>query len=105
MLLVPHREGGKAETVLPSEYQMILAVVRQAGAPVATRAVGEALGLVTGVWGKLEPLRGNRPSSPSGAGCASCPTAASPCACDQHCRPTDATWGGSWRNCGAPDAR
>jgi len=58
VLLVPHREGGMAETALPPEYQRILAVVRQAGAPVATRAVGETLGLDTGVQGKLEPLRG-----------------------------------------------
>ncbi|MCX5317633.1 hypothetical protein [Streptomyces sp. NBC_00154] len=57
VLLVPHREGGVDEAVLP-EYQRILAAVRQAGAPVATRAVGETLGLDTGVRGKLEPLRG-----------------------------------------------
>ncbi|WP_326608097.1 hypothetical protein [Streptomyces sp. NBC_01800] len=58
VLLVPHREGGVDEAVLPPEYQRILAAVRQAGAPVATRAVGETLGLDTGVRGKLEPLRG-----------------------------------------------
>ena len=58
VLLVPHREAGMAETALPPEYQHILAVVRQAGAPVATRTVGEALGLDTGVRGRLEPLRG-----------------------------------------------
>ncbi|TKA00974.1 hypothetical protein [Actinacidiphila oryziradicis] len=46
------------QTVLPPEYQKILAVVRQAGAPVATRAVGEALGLEVGVRGRLELLRG-----------------------------------------------
>ena len=58
VLLVPHREAGMAESVLPPEYQRIWAAVRQAGAPVATRAVGEELGLDTGVRGKLEPLRG-----------------------------------------------
>lgn len=58
VLLVPHREGGMAETALPPEYQRILAVVRRAGAPVATRAVGVALGLDTSVRGKLEPPRG-----------------------------------------------
>jgi hypothetical protein len=42
VLLVPHREGDMAETILPPEYQKILAVVRQAGAPVATRAVPPA---------------------------------------------------------------
>ncbi|MEU3283374.1 hypothetical protein ABZ698_41520, partial [Streptomyces antibioticus] len=44
--LVPHREAGMAESVLPPEYQRIWAAVRQAGAPVATRAVGEELGLI-----------------------------------------------------------
>ncbi|QPA02573.1 hypothetical protein EQK42_05660 [Streptomyces albidoflavus] len=58
VLLVPHREGGVDEAVLPPEYQRFLAAVRQAGAPVATRAVGETLGLDTGVRGKLEPPRG-----------------------------------------------
>ncbi|MFE7243818.1 hypothetical protein [Streptomyces sp. NPDC057580] len=58
VLLVPHREGGVDEAVLPPEYQRILAAVRQAGAPVVTRAVGETLGLDIGVRGKLEPLRG-----------------------------------------------
>lgn len=37
VLLVPHREGGVDEAVLPPECQRILAAVRQAGAPVATR--------------------------------------------------------------------
>ena len=40
------------------KQERILAAVRQAGAPVATRAVGETLGLDIGVRGKLEPLRG-----------------------------------------------
>lgn len=58
VLLVPHRERGVAETALPGDYQKILALVRQAGGPVMTREVGAALGLETGVRGKLEPLRG-----------------------------------------------
>ncbi|MFE7709148.1 hypothetical protein ACFU6I_25870 [Streptomyces sp. NPDC057486] len=58
VLLVPHREGGVDEAVLPPEYQRILAAVRQARAPVVTRAVGKTLGLDIGVRGKLEPLRG-----------------------------------------------
>ncbi|MEV6246729.1 hypothetical protein AB0M38_11050 [Streptomyces sp. NPDC051742] len=37
VLLVQHREGGVDEAVLPPEYQRILAAVRQAGAPLATR--------------------------------------------------------------------
>ncbi|MFD4759790.1 hypothetical protein ACFWOJ_13110 [Streptomyces sp. NPDC058439] len=32
--------------------------MRQAAGPVMTRQIGEALGLDTGVRGKLEPLRG-----------------------------------------------
>lgn len=43
---------------MPPEYQRILAAVRQAAGPVATRQSGEVLGLDTGVRGKLEPLRG-----------------------------------------------
>lgn len=58
VLLVPHRGPGVEEPRLPPEYQRILAVVRQAPGPVMTRHVGEALGLDTGIRGKLEPLRG-----------------------------------------------
>jgi hypothetical protein len=58
VLLVPHRAPDYSETVLPPEYQRILAVVRQAGGPVMVRQVGEALGLEVGVRGSLEPLRG-----------------------------------------------
>jgi hypothetical protein len=47
-----------AESALPAEYQSILAAVRQAVGPVATRQIGEVLGLDTGMRGKLEPLRG-----------------------------------------------
>lgn len=47
-----------AESALPAEYQRILATVRQAAGPVATRQIGEGLGLDTGVRGRLEPLRG-----------------------------------------------
>ncbi|MEF9886913.1 hypothetical protein [Streptomyces sp. P9-A4] len=56
--LVPDRGPGVAESALPAEYQRILATVRQAAGPVATRQIGEMLGLDTGVRGKLEPLRG-----------------------------------------------
>jgi hypothetical protein len=58
VLLVPHREPGAAETALPGDYQKILALVRQAGGPVMTKEVGAALGLDSGMRGKLEPLRG-----------------------------------------------
>ncbi|MFB7575197.1 hypothetical protein [Streptomyces sp. NPDC056165] len=56
--LVPDRAPGVEDGVLPAEYQRILAAVRQAAGPVATRQIGEVLGLDTGVRGKLEPLRG-----------------------------------------------
>ncbi|MDJ0347648.1 hypothetical protein QMK19_41220 [Streptomyces sp. H10-C2] len=58
VLLIPHRAPEMAETALPPEYQRILASVRAAGGPVMVRQVGEALGLDTGVRGKVEPLRG-----------------------------------------------
>ncbi|MFF2963776.1 hypothetical protein ACFVT1_33805 [Streptomyces sp. NPDC057963] len=56
--LVPDRAPGVEDGVLPAEYQRILAAVRQAAGPGATRQIGEVLGLDTGVRGKLEPLRG-----------------------------------------------
>ncbi|WP_183154744.1 hypothetical protein [Streptomyces shenzhenensis] len=43
---------------MPAECQRILAAVRAAGSPAATRQIGEALGVDTRVRGKLEPLRG-----------------------------------------------
>ncbi|MFE7393283.1 hypothetical protein [Streptomyces sp. NPDC057582] len=58
VLLVPHRGPSVGEDALPPEYQRILAIVRDAGAPVATKQVGEVLGLEVAMWGKLEPLRG-----------------------------------------------
>jgi hypothetical protein len=58
VLLVPLRGPGVTEGALPPDYQRILAIVRDAGGPVATRQVGEALGLEVSVRGKLEPLRG-----------------------------------------------
>lgn len=56
--LVPVRAPGVAESALPAEYRRILVAVRQAAGPVATRQIGEVLGLEVGVRGKLEPLRG-----------------------------------------------
>lgn len=56
--LIPDRAPGVEESALPAEYQRILVAVRQAGGPVATRQIGEVLGLEVGVRGKLEPLRG-----------------------------------------------
>ncbi|MGW3248264.1 hypothetical protein [Streptomyces sp. NPDC001070] len=47
--LVPDRAPGVAESALPAEYQRILTAARQAPGPVATRQIGEVLGLDTGV--------------------------------------------------------
>ncbi|WP_199826846.1 hypothetical protein [Streptomyces sp. WM6378] len=58
VMLIPHREPGVEETMLPPDYQRILAAVRQAGGPVMTRQVGEMLGVDVSVRSKLEPLRG-----------------------------------------------
>lgn len=57
-MLIPHCEPGVAETMLPSDYQCILAAVRQAAGPVMTRQVGEMLGVDVSIRSKLEPLRG-----------------------------------------------
>ncbi|MEU9095245.1 hypothetical protein ACIOEW_31870 [Streptomyces sp. NPDC087901] len=68
--LVPDRGPG-AESAMSADYQRILTDARQAAGPVATRQIGEALGLDTGVRGKLESLRGkltkpaSRPPAPS----------------------------------------
>ncbi|MFD7324809.1 hypothetical protein ACFV9D_27600 [Streptomyces sp. NPDC059875] len=43
--LVPDRAPGVAESALPAEYHRILAAAWQAGGPVATRQIGEVLGL------------------------------------------------------------
>lgn len=42
-----------------AECQRTLAAVRHAEGPVMTRCIGEALGLDTGVRGRLEPLAGS----------------------------------------------
>lgn len=57
VMLVPHREPGVEETMLPPDYQRILAAVRQAAGPVMARQVGDALGVDVSVRAKLEPLR------------------------------------------------
>ncbi|MEU9331501.1 hypothetical protein AB0D91_48880 [Streptomyces canus] len=58
VMLIPHRELGVEETLLPRDYQRILAVVRQAAGPVKARQVGDGLGIDVRVRAKLEPLRG-----------------------------------------------
>ncbi|MGW1154713.1 hypothetical protein ACWD45_25925 [Streptomyces rubiginosohelvolus] len=44
VMLIPHRESGVEEDLLPWGYQRILAAVRQAAGPVMAREVGEAVG-------------------------------------------------------------
>ncbi|MGQ4388883.1 hypothetical protein [Streptomyces sp. SAS_270] len=83
VMLVPHRTPDAEETVLPPDYQRILAAVRQAAGPIMARQVGEILGVDITVRARLEPLRGGWSDSLIAAGCANCPTAASPPACDR----------------------
>ncbi|MGW2051974.1 hypothetical protein ACWCPF_43670 [Streptomyces sp. NPDC001858] len=58
VMLIPHREPGVEETMLPPDYQRILAAVRQAAGPIMAREVGEMLGVDISLRSKLEPLRG-----------------------------------------------
>ncbi|MFI5619720.1 hypothetical protein [Streptomyces sp. NPDC051567] len=58
VMLIPHRAPDMEETMLPSDYQRILAVVRQAAGPVKARQVGDTLGIDVSIRAKLEPLRG-----------------------------------------------
>ncbi|MFD3875946.1 hypothetical protein [Streptomyces sp. NPDC058623] len=57
-MLIPHRTSDVGESVLPPDYQRILASVRQSAGPVMDRQVGELLGVDVSVRAKLEPLRG-----------------------------------------------
>ncbi|MEV7872576.1 hypothetical protein AB0P17_42195 [Streptomyces sp. NPDC088124] len=57
VMLIPHRERGVEENMLPRDYQRILAAVRQAAGPVMAREVGEVVGVDVSVKAKLEPLR------------------------------------------------
>ncbi|MEU0344633.1 hypothetical protein ABZ092_38280 [Streptomyces bobili] len=57
VMLIPHREPGTDESMLPSDYQRITAAVRQAAGPVMAREVGEVVGVDVSVKAKLEPLR------------------------------------------------
>ncbi|MFD8525211.1 hypothetical protein ACFV2D_35150 [Streptomyces capillispiralis] len=58
VMLIAHRTTDVEESVLPPDYQRILAAVRQAAGPVMARQVGETLGVDISVRAKLEPLRG-----------------------------------------------
>ncbi|MFD3701142.1 hypothetical protein ACFWUZ_34320 [Streptomyces sp. NPDC058646] len=57
VMLIPHREPGADESMLPPDYQRIVAAVRQAVGPVMAREVGEVVGVDVTVKAKLEPLR------------------------------------------------
>ncbi|MEU7563977.1 hypothetical protein [Streptomyces eurythermus] len=57
VMLIPHREPGVEEDVLPWDYQRIIAAVRQAAGPVMAREVGEVVGVDISVRPKLKPLR------------------------------------------------
>ncbi|WP_328743044.1 hypothetical protein OG436_31510 [Streptomyces caniferus] len=57
VMLIPHRAPDVEETMLPPDYQRILAAVRQAAGPGMARQVGEILGVDISVRAKLEPLR------------------------------------------------
>ncbi|MGA5135314.1 hypothetical protein ACPCTO_36630 [Streptomyces olivoreticuli] len=57
VLLIPHRGDAADDGASPGDYRRILAIVREADAPVQVRAGGERLGLDASVRGKLEPLR------------------------------------------------
>lgn len=58
VMLIPHRMPKVEETMLPPDYQPILAAVWQTAGPVMARQVGEILGVDVTVRAKLEPLRG-----------------------------------------------
>ncbi|WP_030805263.1 hypothetical protein [Streptomyces sp. NRRL F-2799] len=57
VMLIPHREPGTDESMLPPDYQRIITAVRQAAGPIMAREVGEAVGVDISVKAKLEPLR------------------------------------------------
>ena len=57
VLLIPVRAGGIGPEALPSDYQRILGIVRDAAGPVKVKEVGGVLGLPD-TRGRLEPLRG-----------------------------------------------
>jgi hypothetical protein len=58
VMLIPHRESGTDESMLPPDYQRIIAAVRQTAGPIMAREVGEVVGVDISVKAKLEPLRG-----------------------------------------------
>ncbi|MFF3518668.1 hypothetical protein [Streptomyces sp. NPDC002573] len=56
MLLVPHREPGMDESVLPADYQAIMKIVATASDPVPAKDISVQLGKGTAP-GQVEPVR------------------------------------------------
>jgi predicted transcriptional regulator of viral defense system len=56
-MLIPHREPGTDESMIPPDCQRIITAVRQAAGPIMAREVGELVGVDISVKAKLEPLR------------------------------------------------
>ncbi|MEU6556438.1 hypothetical protein ABZ915_40275 [Streptomyces sp. NPDC046915] len=85
VMLIPHREPDLEETMLPPDYERILAAVRQAAGPVMSARCWESTSACGPSWNRCA---GGWSDSLIAAGCANCPTAGSPPACDRgHCRP------------------
>ena len=57
-MLIPHRAPDVEGTMLPPDYQRILAAVRQAAGPIMVRQIGGMLGVDVSMPSELEPLRG-----------------------------------------------
>ncbi|MFD9872665.1 hypothetical protein [[Kitasatospora] papulosa] len=57
-MLIPHRTSDVEETLLPPDYQRILATARQAAGPAWLGRSASLLGVDVSVRAKLEPLRG-----------------------------------------------
>ncbi|MFM9695216.1 hypothetical protein [Streptomyces europaeiscabiei] len=58
VMLIPHRAPDVEETMLPPDWQRILAVVRQSAGPVMARQVGERLGVDVSVRAKAGAVAG-----------------------------------------------
>ncbi|MDX3243229.1 hypothetical protein [Streptomyces sp. ME18-1-4] len=88
LMMIPHRTSGGEETMLPPDYQRILAVVREAAGPVMARQVGKVLGWTSARGPDWSRCAGSWSGWPTAAGFGNCPTAGPPLACDQGlCRP------------------
>jgi hypothetical protein len=82
LMLIPNRSPDVEEAMLPPDYQRILAAVRQAAGPVMARQVGEMLGWTSACGPGWNRYAESWSDWLTAAGCANCPTAGSPPACD-----------------------